>query len=592
MRPCIGVVREAYSKWERRAALTPAHVARITADGVRVLVQPSPKRVFSDAEYREAGAIITEDLSPAATILGVKQPRLGSLLPNHTHMFFSHTIKGQPESMPLLDEAIEKRVRLLDYECVRAGGRESGARLVAFGEFAGKAGLISSFRGLGLRLLSLGHSSPLLGVGPPHSYPTYCDARRALAAAGRGVAEYGLPFRYAPMVIAVVGRGNVSRGAVDAIDALNGGVSASDGVAGGGASVPRSGPVVHWVGVEDLPALSTLANTPGAHQHRVYAVLLGASDVVARSGGGPFDREEYYAHPERYQPCFHTTVAPHISMLVTTMYWDRRFPRLLTAAQLRGLGPDETRRLLMIADLTCDVDGAVEALTRTSTVDEPFYMCDAAAGREGPRGVDGPGVVMLGVDILPAELPRESSAHFGNCLMPFIGALARCHHTPVAAALPPAVAAAAALPPELEAATITSGGQLTRRYEYIAGMRRLAQRNNSAAHAQAVLGSTVLSLCGHLFDSGLINRALDVVEAAGASFDLLDVQVGVSAPGGLCSACALASIPPCNPWHLFPRSPQPVSTFSLYLHSLRSSPPPRFALPHPGTCSRSGPTPP
>src|SRR6056297_2264305 len=64
MRPCLGVAREAYSKWERRAALTPAHVARIAANGVRVLVQPSPKRVFSDAEYAEAGAIITEDLSP------------------------------------------------------------------------------------------------------------------------------------------------------------------------------------------------------------------------------------------------------------------------------------------------------------------------------------------------------------------------------------------------------------------------------------------------------------------------------------------------------------------------------------------------
>jgi alpha-aminoadipic semialdehyde synthase len=527
--PCLGVVREVYSKWERRAALTPAHVARVAADGVRVLVQSSPKRVFSDAEYVAAGATITEDLSPAATILGVKQPRPGSLLPDHTHMFFSHTIKGQPESMPLLDEAIQKRVRLIDYECVRAGGRPSGPRLIAFGEFAGKAGVISGFRGLGLRLLSLGHSSPLLGVGPPHSYLTYSDARRALASVGREIAEHGLPARYAPMVVAVVGRGNVSRGAVDAIDALNG--PASGGNGRGTGSIGSAGPVVQWVGLDELPALSALAGTPGAHQHRVYAVLLGASDVVTKSGGGAFDKEEYYAHPERYQPSFHSTVAPHISMLVTTMYWDRRYPRLLTASQLRDLGPRETRRLLMISDLTCDVNGAVEGLTRTSTIDDPFYMHDAAAGREGPRGVDGPGVVMLGVDILPAELARESSAHFGDCLMPFLGALARCHPVPDAAMLPAAPAVASALPPELEAATITSGGQLTRRYEYIAGMRHLAQRNDSAARANAVPGSTVLSLCGHIFDSGLINRALDVVEKAGASFDLLDVQVGL--PGQL-----------------------------------------------------------
>jgi alpha-aminoadipic semialdehyde synthase len=289
--------------------------------------------------------------------------------------------------------------------------------------------------------------------------------------------------------------------------------------------------------------------------------------VVARSGGGLFDREEYYAHPERYEPCFHTTVAPHISMLVTTMYWDRRFPRLLTAAQLRGLGPEEARRLLMIADLTCDVNGAVEALTRTSTIDEPFYMYDAAAGREGPRGVDGPGVVMLGVDILPAELARESSTHFGDCLMPFLGHLARCHHTPSASPPSPASASAAVLPPELEAATITSGGQLTRRYEYIAGMRRLAQRNDSAARTQAVLGSTVLSLCGHIFDAGLINRALDVVEAAGATFDLLDIQVD---PSVLLAPLrqGTRSLSACTARHLFPCTPPPSRTlFFIYMNS-------------------------
>ena len=170
MRPCIGLAREAYSKWERRAPLTPAHVSRIASEGIRVIVQPCTKRVFSDSEYAAAGATIAEDLSPAATILGVKQPQLGSLLPAHTYTFFSHTIKGQPENMPLLDEALEKRVRLIDYEAVRRGGHESAARTIGFGELAGKAGMISGLRGIGLRLLSLGHSSALLGLGPPHSY--------------------------------------------------------------------------------------------------------------------------------------------------------------------------------------------------------------------------------------------------------------------------------------------------------------------------------------------------------------------------------------------------------------------------------------
>ena len=28
--------------------------------------------------------------------------------------------------------------------------------------------------------------------------------------------------------------------------------------------------------------------------------------------------------------------------------------------------------------------------------------------------------MMMGVDILPAELPREASAHFGDALLPFV----------------------------------------------------------------------------------------------------------------------------------------------------------------------------
>ena len=36
----VAVLREAKSKWERRAALTPDHVSTLVKSGVRVLVQP------------------------------------------------------------------------------------------------------------------------------------------------------------------------------------------------------------------------------------------------------------------------------------------------------------------------------------------------------------------------------------------------------------------------------------------------------------------------------------------------------------------------------------------------------------------------
>ena len=129
MRRSVGLLAEAYSKWERRAPLTPEHVAGLVASGTKVFVQPSTKRVFTDGEYASQGAVITPDLSEANAILGVKQPLNGSLLNDKTYLFFSHVIKGQPENMALLDEVLSKKVRLIDYECIREGGGSSSPRL-------------------------------------------------------------------------------------------------------------------------------------------------------------------------------------------------------------------------------------------------------------------------------------------------------------------------------------------------------------------------------------------------------------------------------------------------------------------------------
>ena len=69
----VGVVREAYNKWERRAPLCPVHVQRLARDGIQVLVQPSDRRVFTNSEYEKAGATITEDLSPASYMKHAQQ---------------------------------------------------------------------------------------------------------------------------------------------------------------------------------------------------------------------------------------------------------------------------------------------------------------------------------------------------------------------------------------------------------------------------------------------------------------------------------------------------------------------------------------
>ena len=56
-------------------------------------------------------------------------------------------------------------MRLIDYE--RMVDEESGSRVVAFGKYAGVAGMINILHGLGLRLLALGHHTPFMASYAP-----------------------------------------------------------------------------------------------------------------------------------------------------------------------------------------------------------------------------------------------------------------------------------------------------------------------------------------------------------------------------------------------------------------------------------------
>lgn len=58
-------------------------------------------------------------MSPCKVIFGVKEVPMENLMANKTYFFFSHTMKAQPYNMPLLDTLLEKKVRMVDFECIR-----------------------------------------------------------------------------------------------------------------------------------------------------------------------------------------------------------------------------------------------------------------------------------------------------------------------------------------------------------------------------------------------------------------------------------------------------------------------------------------
>src|SRR5581483_11730710 len=116
----IGLIKEGKVPADNRVALTPAQCKWIneTADQVRIVVQSSETRCFSDKEYLAAGIEVKEDVSDCDILLGIKEVPVGELISNKTYLFFSHTRKMQPYNQKLLQAIIQKNITLIDYECL------------------------------------------------------------------------------------------------------------------------------------------------------------------------------------------------------------------------------------------------------------------------------------------------------------------------------------------------------------------------------------------------------------------------------------------------------------------------------------------
>ncbi|CAH8274504.1 unnamed protein product [Arabidopsis lyrata] len=502
----VGILAETVNKWERRTPLTPSHCARLLHGGrdrtgiSRIVVQPSAKRIHHDALYEDVGCEISDDLSHCGLILGIKQPELEMILPERAYAFFSHTHKAQKENMPLLDKILSERVTLCDYELIVG---DHGNRLLAFGKYAGRAGLVDFLHGLGQRYLSLGYSTPFLSLGSSYMYSSLAAAKAAVISVGEEIASQGLPLGICPLVFVFTGTGNVSLGAQEIFKLL-----------------PHT-----FVEPSKLPEL--FVKDKGISQngkstkrvYQVYGCIITSQDMVEhKDPSKSFDKADYYAHPEQYNPVFHEKISPYTSVLVNCMYWEKRFPRLLSIKQLQDLTTKELP-LVGICDITCDIGGSIEFVNRATLIDSPFFRFNPS-NNSYYDDMDGDGVLCMAVDILPTEFAKEASQHFGDILSGFVGSLA-------------SMTEIADLPAHLKRACISYRGELTSLYEYIPRMRKSnpeeAQDNITNGVSSQRTYNILVSLSGHLFDKFLINEALDMIEAAGGSFHLAKCELGQSA---------------------------------------------------------------
>lgn len=430
----IGVRREDRSKWERRVPVTPAIARHLREQhGIEVFVQPSPIRVFDQAEYEAHGAVVQEDLSDCPVVFAVKEIPPAFFRPGGAYMFFSHVIKGQSYNMPMLRRLLELGCTLIDYEKVID---DQGKRLIFFGRHAGLAGMIETLHALGKRLRWEGVANPFELIKHAHEYHDLAEAKVAVAQAGEMIRSEGLPPQAAPLTVGVTGYGNVARGAWEILNELP-------------------------VELIEPAQLSDVVDGPGASKYVVYATTFKEQHIVEPLEG-EFDCRKYYDCPDNFRPIFEKAL-PYLSVIVNGIYWDARYPRLVTKAALQklweaGQAAGALPRLKVIGDISCDIEGSIECTVKATEPEEPCFVYNPLTG-EARDGHEGDGLVVMAVDILPSELPRDASEDFSRVLKEYIPAIVDADFGAPFEEL--------ALPGPIKRAVIVHRGELTPEYEYL-----------------------------------------------------------------------------------------------------------------------------
>jgi len=431
MNKTIGIRHEDKYVMERRVPVIPKHVKALTEkEGLKFLVQKSPKRIFTDTEFINAGAEVVDNLESAPVIFGVKEIPLEFFEEKKTYIFFSHVIKGQSYNMPMLKRMMELKCSLIDYEKVTD---ESGRRLIFFGRYAGLAGMINSLWSLGKRLEYYGITTPFLRIAQAHTYNSLDAAKNIISEVGFEIAGNGLPKELNPLVIGFTGYGNVSNGAQEIAGLL---------------------PVME-ISPEELLHLHQKNDLPG---NVIYKTVFKESDLSRpKATGIEFDLNDYYSHPENYEDQFQKYI-PHLTVLMNCMYWDERYPRIITKDYLEMLFRGQRPKLTVIGDVTCDPDGSVECTHKGTEIENPVFVYNPFT-RNYTMGFEGEGILDMAVDILPSELPRESSTGFSEALLKFVKGVTIADYSRSFEALD--------LPAQMKRAMILHQGKLTPGYEYI-----------------------------------------------------------------------------------------------------------------------------
>lgn len=353
----FALIKERKNPPDTRVVLSPDACTRIVSvfPEANIIVESSDVRAFSDADYEKRGFEITNDVSEADVLLGVKEVPVNALLPNKKYFFFSHTIKKQPYNRSLLQAILKNNITLYDHETIV---NSDGFRLIGFGYYAGLVGAYNGLRTYGLKnkLFELPKASSLHDRDELHQV----------------LETISLP----KIKIVITGTGRVGSGAKELLDYIN----------------------IKQVSVDDY--LHKQFDCP------VY-VQIDVLDYNERKDKQQLGKIDFFENPQAYQSTF-MKFARISDVFIAGHFYGNGAPFLFTREDAKS----NEFNINVVADISCDIDGPVASTIRASTIEHPIYGYDAKTECEVDF-LDKNAIAVMAVDNLPCELPINASREFG-----------------------------------------------------------------------------------------------------------------------------------------------------------------------------------
>lgn len=391
----FGIIKERKNPPDRRVVFSPDELVNFKTKypQAEIVVESSDVRVFNDHAYIEKGISISENLLDCDVLIGVKEVPVEALIPNKKYFFFSHTIKKQPYNRKLLKSVLEKNIELFDHETIVD---ENNSRLIGFGRYAGIVGAYNGIRAFGIKY-------ELFDIPKAETLPDQ-----------NALIERLRKNRLPNIKIVLTGSGKVAYGAKEMLDAMK----------------------IKQVSPEDYISKS--------YDQPVYTQI-DVLDYNKRKDGRVLDKYDFYNNPLEYTSDFEK-YSDVSDIFMAGHFYGNNAPVILTREMLRS----PKCKLKVVADISCDIDGPVACTIRSSTIAEPIYGYLPSEHKEVPF-THPAAIVVMAVDNLPCELPKDASEGFGKV---FLERVIPAFFNNDADGI-------------LERAKITENGNLTKRFSYL-----------------------------------------------------------------------------------------------------------------------------